>query len=156
MPWLVALLTSLFGWLVDRFVSLFNIISRRIFIPGAFIVNLAVISALGAFFTSAFIVYKKLVDHIYSFFDLLNSTTSNTSGLAGTAFSVLKSVGFFQAVADAFNGFLPILTMFFSLVVLKAILKATKEKRDYYWWLSDIASGADMGKDKGTFFRKKK
>lgn len=39
MNFVVAILVSLFGWFIDKFVGLFNIISKRIFVPGLILLN---------------------------------------------------------------------------------------------------------------------
>lgn len=154
MNFVVAILVSLFGWLVDKFVILFNIISKRFFIPGLIVLNWAMLASLITFVTSLILIIKNLISYIYKFFDLLNATTAQTTGLIGISFSVLKSVGFFQAFADAFTSFLPLIFLFGSLVATKVLLYVMKEKLKAYREMSMVSSSADMGK--GTFFRKKK
>ena len=154
MNFVVDILVYFFCCFIDKFVGLFNIISKRIFVPGLILLNWAMLAALTTFVTSLILIIKNLITYIYKFFDVLNATTSQTTGLIGISFSVLKSVGFFQALADAFTSFLPFIALFGSLVVMKVLLYVMKEKLNFYRDVSMISSGADMGK--GTFFRKKK
>ena len=56
MNFVVAILVSLFGWFIDKFVGLFNIISKRIFVPGLILLNWAMLAALTVFVTSLILI----------------------------------------------------------------------------------------------------
>ena len=98
-----AILGWLFSGLVDVFLYFFNLFSKNWTIPivRAYQVAffLAFIAFIGAFFRFAYSVYSFLSSGI----NTLNNAIVNPNGeLLGVAFAVLKTIGFFEALASTF------------------------------------------------------
>ena len=119
-----AILGWLFSGLVQIFIYFFNLFSKNWTIPivRAYQVAffLAFIAFVGAFFRFAYSVYSFLSSGI----NTINNAIVNPNGeLLNVAFAVLKTVGFFEALASTFNVFAPLLFGVFAFYALKALYK---------------------------------
>ena len=150
-----AILGWLFSGLVDVFLYFFNLFSKNWTIPivRAYQVAffLAFIAFIGAFFRFAYSVYSFLSNGI----NTLNNAIVNPNGeLLSVAFAVLKTIGFFEALASTFNVFAPLLFGVFLIYTLKALSKIAFIKYDSVFKTALLYSSNSKSKNGKRFFKK--
>ena len=151
-----AVLGWLFSGLVDIFLYFFNLFSKNWTIPivRAYQVAffLAFIAFIGAFFRFAYSVYSFLSSGI----NTLNNAIINPNGeLLNVAFAVLKTIGFFEALASTFNVFAPLLFGVFLIYTLKALYKIAWVKYDSVYKTATLYSANSASKNGKRFFKKR-
>lgn len=146
----------LFSGLVEIFLYFFNLFSKNWTIPivrayqvAFFLAFLAFLGALSKFIYS---VYSFLASGINS----LNDAIVNPNGeLLGVAFAVLKTIGFFEALASTFNVFSPFLFGVFLIYTLKALYKIAWVKYDSAYKTATLYSANSASKNGKRFYKKK-
>ena len=150
-----AILGWLFSGLVDIFLYFFNLFSKNWTIPivRAYQVAffLGFIGFIGGFFW--------FCDSVYCFISIgiknLYKAIVNPNGeLLGVAFAVLKTVGFFEALASTFNVFAPFLFGVFAIYALKALSKIAFIKYDSVFKTALLYSSNSKSKNGKRFFKK--
>lgn len=147
---------ALFGYLVDFLMTLLNFFTKTQFSLGLTSLNVLVATAFFSFLTSIIIVIMSIYSLFLNFITTLNnySFNVNSNDLINTSFSLLKTTGVLDAFYDTFSVFLPIPFAFFSLFVLKSLLKIAKEKREAYYKFVSLLDGNSSGKN--TYSKNKK
>ena len=102
---------------------------------------------------------SKFIYSVYSFLssgiNTLNNAIVNPNGeLLGVAFAVLKTIGFFEALASTFNVFTPFLFGVFAIYALKALSKIAFIKYDSVFKTALLYSSNSKSKNGKRFFKK--
>lgn len=154
---LTSLLTIIFGFLIDFFLSLFGRLTNTTLYFGFKFFKAAYISAIVVFFASFIGFIILLYKTIMGFFDYINNTITNTkSEIFNVAMDVLKSIGFFDAVSDCSAIFIPILFSFFSMIALKIILTLAREKLILYYRATSYLRDHNTRKGRKRYYRVEK
>ena len=151
-----AVLGWLFSGLVEIFLYFFNLFSKNWTIP--------IVRAYQVAFFLAFLAFlgalSKFIYSVYSFLssgiNTLNNAIINPNGeLLNVAFAVLKTIGFFEALASTFNVFAPLLFGVFLIYTLKALYKIAWVKYDSAYKTATLYSANSASKNGKRFYKKK-
>lgn len=151
------ILAPLFTFFLDFLLKIFNMFSKapwfifslRFYIPFIIAITTFILAFIG--------LLLKVYKFIMYFFDLINNYIANTgSEIVNVGFSVLKSVGFFEALSDSTAVFLPIVFSFISLNALKIIMTISREKKDIVDELTNKLYSGDSKSGRNRFGKGKK
>ncbi len=151
------ILSPLFTFFLNFLLGIFNKFRGGIWTVFSMPFRIAFITASVTFFVALGSFFTLLYKFIMDFFDLINNYIANTgSEIVNVGFSVLKSVGFFEALSDATAVFLPIIFSLFSLTALRIIMNIHSNRNAVLNSFISKLDGGDSKKGKNRHKRVKK
>lgn len=149
-------LSWLFSGIVSVVIYFFNLFSKNWTISIVRVYQVAFFVSLIAFLTSIFTFLYKIYSYLHSGINTLNNAIVNPNGeLLGVAFAVLKTVGFFEALASTFNVFAPFLFAIFNIYVLKILYYIAWQKYDSVFKTALLYTTNPNSRKGKRFFKKK-
>lgn len=147
-------LNGIFTFFLTFIINIFNKFRGGIWTVFSMPFRIAFITASVTFFVALASFFTLLYKFIMNFFDLINGYIANTgSEIVNVGFSVLKSVGFFEALSDSTAVFLPVIFSLFSLTALRIIMNIHSNRNNV---LSSILNKLDGGDSKSGKNRHKR
>lgn len=151
-----ALIGFLLGGLADGLVSLFNLVSKNWSIAKVYTYFAVYWGLFLSFLALAYKLISNVMSFVNSAINEVNNAIINPNGeLLNVAFSVLKTIGFFEALSSTFNNFVPFLVMVLELYIAK--ISAEKAWQSYLgsYHTATLYSANSASKNGKRFFKKK-
>lgn len=146
----------LFSGLVELFLYFFNLFSKNWTIPIVRVYQMAFFSAFLVFLATLFRFFYRVFSFLVDGINALNNAIVYPSGeLVNVVFAVLKTIGFFEALASTFNVFSPFLFGVFLIYTLKALYKIAWVKYDSAYKTATLYSANSASKNGKRFYKKK-
>ena len=151
-----AFIGFLLGGFADGLIKFFNLFSKNWTISKVLVYF---VFYWWLFLSFLALVYK-LISNVMSFtnsaINEVNSAIVNPNGeLLNVAFAVLKTIGFFEALASTFNNFVPFLGMVLELYIAKISVQKAWQSYLASYHIATLYTTNSASKNGNRFFNKK-